>query len=153
MDIVLRSSAFANGERIPKKYTCEDVDVSPPLSWEGVPSETKSLVLIMDDPDAPMGTWVHWVVYDMPASLTGLPENVEKSPTVNGVGTQGKNDFRRAGYGGPCPPPGKPHRYFFKLYALDTLLNIAPGATKAEVEKAMRGHILAQGQLMGTYSR
>ncbi len=153
MTINMQSSAFEDGTAIPRVHTCDDKDVSPPLSWSGVPQGTQSLALIMDDPDAPVGTWVHWVIYDMPPTLTGLPENVEKSPKVAGIGTQGTNDFRRVGYGGPCPPPGKPHRYFFKLYALDTQLNLAPGATKAELEKAMRGHILAQGQLMATYKR
>ncbi len=153
MTINLQSSAFAHGERIPKMYTCDDVDVSPPLSWNGVPQGTKSLVLIMDDPDAPIGTWVHWVLYDIPATLTGLPENVAKTPIVSEIGVQGMNDFHRFGYGGPCPPPGKPHRYFFKLFALDTNLGLEPGATKAQVEKAMQGHILAQGQLMGIYGR
>jgi Raf kinase inhibitor-like YbhB/YbcL family protein len=110
-------------------------------------------VLISDDPDAPVGTWVHWVLYDIPADLSGLPEGVPKSPSIPGVGTQGSNDFRKTGYNGPCPPGGKPHRYFFKLYALDIELNLEPGATKVTVEKAMGGHILSEGQVVGKYGR
>jgi hypothetical protein len=153
MTLQISSTAFTEGGAIPKKFTCDSEDVSPPLAWSGVPAGVKSLALIADDPDAPMGTWVHWVLFDIPASSSGLPEAVEKKPTVPGIGTQGSNDFGKIGYGGPCPPRGKPHRYFFKLYALDNTLELKPGAKKADVEKAMRGHILAQGQLMGTYSR
>lgn len=152
MSIQITSAAFTEGNPIPKKYTCDGEDASPPLTWSGVPAGAKSLALIADDPDAPVGTWVHWVIFNLPPTLTGLQEGTTKTPTVEG-GVQGNNDFRKTGYGGPCPPRGKPHRYFFKLYALDTSLSLEPGATKAEVEKAMRGHILAQGQLMGTYSR
>ena len=153
MSIQITSPAFTEGKPIPKKFTCDSEDASPPLSWSGVPAEAKSLALIVDDPDAPVGTWVHWVLYGLPPSLTELKEGIGKTPTVEGVGTQGTNDFRKIGYGGPCPPRGKPHRYFFKLYALDTSLSLPPGASKADLEKAMRGHILAQGQLIGTYSR
>lgn len=152
MSIQITSSAFTEGSPIPRKYTCEGEDESPPLAWSTAPAGAKSLALIADDPDAPMGTWVHWVIFNLPPTLTGLPEGIAKNPSVEG-GLQGNNDFRKTGYGGPCPPRGKPHRYFFKLYALDTMLPLQAGATKAEVEKAMRGHILAQGQLMGTYSR
>ncbi|MFO8036020.1 MAG: YbhB/YbcL family Raf kinase inhibitor-like protein [Anaerolineales bacterium] len=147
MSLTITSSAFEEEGRIPQKYTCEGADVSPPLSWSGVPDDAQSLVLIADDPDAPMGTWVHWVLYDLP------PETSELAEGASGVGAEGINDFKRTGYGGPCPPPGSPHRYFFKLYALDTPLNLSPKATKKEVVKAMEGHILAQGQLMGTFSR
>ena len=147
MSITLTSTAFTEGGTIPKKYTCDDANSSPALAWSGVPEGTRSLALIADDPDAPVGTWVHWVLYDLPADLTSLPEGAQ------GLGTQGTNDFRRAGYGGPCPPKGPAHRYYFKLYALDTQLNLKPGASKADVEKAMKGHILAQGQLMGKYGR
>jgi hypothetical protein len=153
MTIQITSAAFTEGEPIPKKYTCDAEDVSPPLAWSGVPAGARSLALIADDPDAPVGTWVHWVIYDLPPSLSGLMEGIAKTPTVEGGGAQGNNDFRKVGYGGPCPPRGKPHRYFFKLYALDIPLGLQPGASKADVEKAMRGHILAQGQLIGTYSR
>lgn len=153
MTLQIRSSAFSEGGMIPRKYTCDGEDLSPPMAWSGVPEGTKSLVLIADDPDAPMGTWVHWVIYDIPPTLDGLPEGVAKSPSVQGVGTQGTNDFRQIGYGGPCPPRGPAHRYFFKLYALDTSLNLKPGLRKADIEKAIEGHILAQAQYMGTYRR
>ena len=118
-----------------------------------MPSEAKALAMIADDPDAPVGTWVHWVVYDLPASLTELPESIAKNQPVPGGGKQGMNDFKELGYGGPCPPPGKPHRYFFKIYALDAQLGLKSGATKKDVEKAMEKHIIAQGQLMVTYKR
>ncbi len=153
MSIQLTSTAFKEGEAIPKKYTCDGQDVSPSLSWTDLPAGAKSLALIADDPDAPAGTWVHWVLFNIPVSLRGLPEGVAKTATVPGVGVQGNNDFRKTGYGGPCPPRGKPHRYFFKVYALDSVLQLNPGAGKADLEKAMKGHILGQGQLMGKYSR
>lgn len=145
--IKITSPAFVDGGTIPVKYTCDGADVSPQLDWENLPAGTRSLALISDDPDAPMGTWVHWVLFDIPPDTTGLPEGVK------GIGTQGKNDFRKLGYGGPCPPKGPAHRYFFKLYALDTKLGLKEGATKADVEKAMQGHILAQGQIIGKYGR
>ena len=147
MPIQITSSAFKDGETIPAKYTCDGANVSPPLAWSGVPGGTQSLAVIADDPDAPVGTWVHWVLYDLPAGQTSLVEGVQ------GVALEGANDFRKTGYGGPCPPRGKPHRYFFKLYALDALANLKPTASKADLEKAMQGHILAQGQLMGRYGR
>jgi Raf kinase inhibitor-like YbhB/YbcL family protein len=153
MSIQVTSAVFEEGQPIPKKYTCEGPDVSPPLEWTGVPDGAKSLVLICDDPDAPMGTWVHWVLFNLPADTTGLAENVEKKATLENGTRQGVSDFKRPGYGGPCPPPGKPHRYFFKLYALDTMLDLGEGARKKDVEKEMKGRILAQGQLMGTYKR
>ena len=149
----LTSTAFNEAEAIPSKYTCDSQDVSPPLKWSGAPAAAKSLALIADDPDAPVGTWVHWVLYNLPASTTELPEGLPKTPSQADGGKQGLNDFKRVGYGGPCPPPGKPHRYFFKLYALDTPLELGANATKRELERAMKGHILAQGQLMGTYQR
>ena len=153
MPIQITSSAFSEGGPIPKKYTCDAEDASPPLAWSGVPAGAKSLALIADDPDAPMGTWVHWVIFNLPPTLTGLSEGITKASQVGGGAIQGNNDFRRIGYGGPCPPRGKQHRYFFKLYALDTSLALKAGSSKADLEKAMRGHVLAQGQLMGTYSR
>lgn len=153
MKLQITSSAFAEGQPIPRKHTCDDRDVSPPLKWSGTPPNTKSFALIADDPDAPVGTWVHWVLYDLPPATVELAENVEKSQYVPGGARQGLNDFRRLGYGGPCPPPGKPHRYCFKLYALDALLDLKPGATKKELLKAMEGHVLAEGQLMGTCQR
>ncbi|MFO7820953.1 MAG: YbhB/YbcL family Raf kinase inhibitor-like protein [Lentisphaeria bacterium] len=148
----LTSSAFSEGEMIPAQFTCEGKDISPPLSWTGVPEEAESLALIVDDPDAPAGTWVHWVVYNIPTAMTELPENfppVEKAK--NGL-TQGMNDFKKIGYGGPCPPSGT-HRYFFKVYALSEELNLDPGATKQELTDAMEGKVVAQGALMGKYSR
>jgi len=149
----LTSSAFAEGQPIPAKHTCDAKDVSPALRWSGVPSGAKSLVLIADDPDAPAGTWVHWVLFDLPPTTSEVPEDLPKSQYIPGGGRQGLNDFRRLGYGGPCPPPGRVHRYFFKLYALDRLLELKPGVTRLEVERAMENHVLAQGQLMGTYKR
>lgn len=142
--INITSTAFGEGERIPRKYTCDGDNVNPPLTIEGTPAETKSLVLIVDDPDAPGGTWDHWVVWDIPP-ITEILEN-----SVPGV--QGMNDSKRQRYSGPCPPSGK-HRYFFKVYALDTTLGLNRSSTKRDVEDAMKGHILAQGQLVGLYSR
>jgi len=153
MSFNLESDAFKNGGDIPKKFTCDGPDVSPALVWRDLPPATKSLALIADDPDAPVGTWVHWVVYDMEPQTFQLREGVAKSEAIPGIGKQGLNDFRKIGYGGPCPPPGKPHRYFFKLYALDSMLNLKPRATKADVEQAMKGHILAQTELIGRYKR
>jgi Raf kinase inhibitor-like YbhB/YbcL family protein len=152
MEIKLSSAAFKEGQPIPKQYTCDGVDISPPLEWSGVPKNAKTLAIICDDPDAPSGTFVHWVLYNLPADDMGLIENVPTTETIKGGGMQGKNDFRKIGYGGPCPPSGT-HRYFFKLYALDGELDLKPGATKNDLLKAMEGHIVAQGQLMGTYSR
>lgn len=153
MTISLASAAFENGKPIPKRHTCDGEDVSPPLRWSGVPDGAKSLALICDDPDAPMGTWVHWVLYDIPVSLSGLPENVPKTETALEEAKQGTTDFKRIGYGGPCPPPGKPHRYFFKLYALDAPVGLGPGAKKVELLRSIEGHVLAEGRLMGTYGR
>jgi Raf kinase inhibitor-like YbhB/YbcL family protein len=156
MKLSITSTAFSEGQPISQKYTCQGSDISPPLAWipqGGTPAAIKSFALIMDDPDAPIGTWVHWVLYDLPATVTGLPENTPKSQELLNGAKQGLNSWPRLGYGGPCPPPGKPHRYFFKLYALDTMLNLKPGATKKDVEAAMKGHVLAEGQLMGTYQR
>lgn len=152
MEINLKSPAFAEAGMIPQKFTCDGEDISPALSWSGIPGETKSLALICDDPDAPMGTWVHWVIYNIPPDTTGLPEGVPAKENLDFGAIQGRNDFRRIGYGGPCPPGGT-HRYYFKIYALDGDLNLRAGLTKAELLKAMEGHILAQGQLMGKYRR
>jgi len=152
MSIQVTSSAFADGGSIPSKYTCDGADVSPPLKWNSVPDTTKSIALIADDPDAPRGTWVHWVVYDLPASLRELPEKVPAEKILGNGGRQGMTDFKKIGYGGPCPPSGT-HRYYFKIYALDRMLEIAPGATKAQLLKAMEGHVLAEGQLMGKYTK
>lgn len=152
MDLTIKSSAFHEGDMIPQKYSCDGADISPPVAWEGTPANAKSLALISDDPDAPMGTWVHWVIYNIPPSVKGLPENVPPTKTLENGAQQGTNDFRKIGYGGPCPPRGI-HRYYFKLYALDKVLEGGPGMTKAQLLKAMEGHILAQGQLMGRYKR
>jgi len=149
----ITSSAFTDGKIIPTRYTCSGADVSPALAWSDAPVGTASFALIADDPDAPRGTWVHWVIYNIPAATTILAENVPKDKTLSDGSAQGQNDFQRFGYGGPCPPPGKPHRYFFTLYALDIRLNLSSGATKAAVEAAMAGHILAQAQVMGTFAR
>lgn len=151
----LTSPAFSHGETIPTRYTCDGEDVSPPLAWAEVPPGTRFFALIVDDPDAPAGTFVHWVLYNIPGERRDLPEGVPPQLEVPGIGRQGTNDFRdqRIGYRGPCPPPGPPHRYFFKLYALDAALDVVPGASAATVARAMRGHILAQGTLMGRYGR
>jgi Raf kinase inhibitor-like YbhB/YbcL family protein len=153
MSMTLNSPAFQPGQPIPQKYACQGEDISPPLRWGNVPAGTQSLALICDDPDAPVGTWVHWVIYGIPASMAELPEKVPATETLPSGAKQGMNDFRRVGYGGPCPPPGGPHRYFFKLYALGTELSLKPRATKQDLLRAMQGHILAQAELMGTYQR
>ena len=147
MTMTISSPAFSEGEVIPRKYTCDGEDLSPPLSWFVPPDGTQSLVLITDDPDAPVGTFVHWVLFNIPPDATSLPEG------ISGVGTQGVNGFGKSGYGGPCPPKGPAHRYFFKIFALDSHIDLQSSATKSEVEKAMQDHVLAQGQLMGTYER
>ena len=152
MDLKITSSAFEEGGLIPPKYTCDGENVSPPLKWEAVPEGAKSIALISDDPDAPMGTWVHWVLFNLPGETKELAENVPPDKTLTNAARQGTNDFRKIGYGGPCPPAGT-HRYFFKIYALDAQIDMPAGATKAELLKAMQGHILSQGQLMGKYKR
>jgi hypothetical protein len=152
----LTSSAFAPGGEIPARHTCEGQDLSPALAWTGVPAETKSLALVVDDPDAPdprapKMTWVHWVLYEIPPSAAGLPEGV--SPSSLPAGTrEGLNDWKRTGYGGPCPPIGR-HRYFHKLYALDALLGDLRVPTKAKLEEAIKGHILASAEIVGTYQK
>jgi len=148
----IKSLAFQEGGKIPRKYTCDDKDVSPPLFWDDIPEDTKSLALICDDPDAPLGTWVHWVIYNLDPTIKELPENVPTNEILDNGGIQGRNDFRRTGYGGPCPPGGI-HRYYFKLYALNIKLDLGPGLTKSELLRAMEGHILDECQLMGKYSR
>jgi hypothetical protein len=152
MGFKVTSTAFKEGQPIPRQYTCDGVNVSPPLEWSGAPQPAKTLAIICDDPDAPADTWVHWVLYNLPADRIGLVENLPTTEKVPGGGLQGTNDFQKIGYGGPCPPSGT-HHYFFKLYALDSELSLPAGATKAEVLKAMEGHIVAQTQLMGTYRR
>lgn len=144
-------SVFGNNEMIPKRYTCDGDDLSPPLSWEGAPGAV-SYVLIVDDPDAPAGVFTHWVLYNVPANVNSLPEGVPRGKETP-YGLQGRNDFGDYGYGGPCPPKGKPHRYFFKLYALNITLELPPGARRSDVERAMRGHVIGEAQLVGLYGR
>jgi Raf kinase inhibitor-like YbhB/YbcL family protein len=156
MSLTLTSSSFSQHGEIPSKYTCEGDDVSPPLAWSGVPQGTRSLVLIVDDPDAPdpkapKMTWVHWVLYDLPATATGLAEAMQSGGLPAGT-REGLNDWKRTGYGGPCPPIGR-HRYFHKLYALDTEIGDLDRPTKADVEKAMTGHVLGKVELIGTYEK
>ncbi len=149
----LKSKAFDNKEYIPQKYTCEGENVSPPLQWTDVPSKVKSFVLICDDPDAPMGVWVHWVIFNIPANITNLEEGVLPENSASEGIICGINDFGNIGYGGPCPPSGLAHRYFFKLYALDSLLSLKEGILKQQVLSAMDGHIIAQAELIGLFSR
>ncbi len=150
--ITLSSPAFEYGEYIPSIYTCMGKDISPPLRWNGVPPETECIVLICDDPDAPMGTWVHWVIYNIPPDSKGLPEGVPRIKRLKDGSLQGLNDFRKIGYGGPCPPGGV-HRYFFKIYAVDKMLKIGPGASKRKVLELIKGHIISKGELMGKFRR
>jgi Raf kinase inhibitor-like YbhB/YbcL family protein len=156
MTLTLQSRAFDDGHAIPTQYTCEGADVSPPLTWAGVPDQTRSLVLIVDDPDAPdpkapKMTWVHWVLYDLPPDVSGLAAGVPAAQLPSGT-REGVNDWRRTGYRGPCPPVGR-HRYFHKLYALDTRLEGLSKPTKTQLEAAMRGHVIAQAVLVGTYQK
>ncbi|MCH8304916.1 MAG: YbhB/YbcL family Raf kinase inhibitor-like protein [Candidatus Marinimicrobia bacterium] len=153
MSLTISSSAFNEGDRIPDKYTCEGEDISPQLSWSDTPEGTKSFTLICDDPDAPMGTWDHWLIYNIPADSEGLSEAVPTDESLTDGSKQGLNSWEKKSYGGPCPPPGDPHRYFFKLYALDTMLTLTGDADKSTLENAMQEHILAEAQLMGTFSR
>lgn len=152
MTLAIESPAFPEGGSIPRPYTCDGRDVSPPLAWTGVPTGTKSLALVCDDPDAPAGVWVHWVIFNLSPSATGLPEAVPPRAEVDGGGVQGTNDFRRIGYGGPCPPSGT-HRYVFTLYALDAEVPLSASATKAQLLAATKGRVLAEATLTGTYSR
>ena len=152
MKIELKSDAFDEAGMIPKEHTCDGADISPALRWTSVPESAESIALICDDPDAPMGTWVHWVLFNLPPDTQELPENVPHDRMLPNGARQGTSDFGSIGYGGPCPPSGT-HRYFFKIYALDTVLDLCEGASKDELVHAMHGHILAEGQLMGRYSR
>jgi Raf kinase inhibitor-like YbhB/YbcL family protein len=147
------SSAFKNGQPIPSQYTCDGKNISPPLTWKGAPNTTQSFVLIADDPDAPTDVWTHWVVFNLGADASELREDFVNSPDASGSAKQGMNSFKNVAYGGPCPPAGKAHRYFFKVYALDITLNLQPGASRNDVEAAMTKHMVAIGQLMGTYQR
>jgi len=149
----LASRAFERGEPIPQVYTADGADISPPLAWHHAPSGTKAYVLVCEDPDAPGGTWVHWVLYDIPATLEALPENVPQARRVLGSARQGENDFGEIGYGGPAPPPGKPHRYFFTLYALDEVTGLEAGARKRTLLKRIKGHVLGTARVFGIYGR
>lgn len=149
----LTSEAFGPQETIPERFTCDGEDISPPLSWSAPPDPTQSFALIMDDPDAPMGIWVHWVLFNIPADKRALPENVPAEDQLSDGSLHGSNSWRRSNYGGPCPPSGSTHRYVFKLYTLDTQLDLEAGATKKQVLDAMDGHVLAHGELVGTFSR
>ena len=153
MSLNVSSPAVREGDRIPTKYTADGDDVSPELRWNGAPPNTKSFALICADPDAPRGTWTHWVLFNIPADKTSLPERVPTEKELADGSRQGKNDFGKIGFGGPDPPKGGPHRYFFKVYALDTKLDLPAGATRQQVLDAIEGHILAEGQLMGKYGR
>jgi hypothetical protein len=153
MAFSISSSDFQSGGEIPRKFTCDGADASPELSWSEPPAGAQTLALIADDPDAPGGTFTHWVLFNLPAAVNNLAANVSKVDELPNGARQGRNGFRKIGYGGPCPPPGKAHRYFFKLYALDQKLDLKPGAGKEELEKAIEGHTLARAEIVGQYGR
>jgi Raf kinase inhibitor-like YbhB/YbcL family protein len=153
MELSVSSTVFQGGGTIPSQYTCQGQDISPPLEWSEPSTGTQSLALIVDDPDAPVGVFTHWVIFNIPADSRGLSEAVPTQAQLPSGALQGRNDFGRTGYAGPCPPPGRPHRYQFTVYALDSPLDLEAGVSKKQVLDAMRGHILAQGQLVGTYQR
>jgi Raf kinase inhibitor-like YbhB/YbcL family protein len=152
MTIQLSSSAFAPGQSIPAKYSCTGREISPPLAWSDAPANTRSFALIVEDPDAPGGTWVHWVIYNISPDTNQLPEAIPNGAQLTGGGLQGRNSSGNFGYNGPCPPAGT-HRYVFKIYALDAMLTLAAGADKAQLLAAMQGHLLAQGELLGTFAK
>lgn len=149
----LNSSAFAQDGSIPAVYTCTASDKSPPLSWSKVPATAKTVAIVVEDPDAPVGNWVHWVIYDLPAHVTNLPEGFERTPTLPDGTKQGTNGLGRIGYNGPCPPPGRPHHYHFRLFALDSALGLKPGATAAELKASAQRHIVGTGELVGVFGR
>lgn len=149
----LTSSAFAAGGEIPRQYTCKGADTSPALAWSGAPAKAGGFALIVDDPDAPHGTWVHWVLWNLPASARALPEGIPRRDQLDDGSSQGRNSERKIGYSGPCPPGGQTHRYFFRLYALDGKLGLAPGASRADLDAALKGHILGQTEYMGTFHK
>ena len=153
MAFAVKSTAFSNGGEIPRKYTCSGENLSPALSWNDMPPKAKALALIADDPDAPGGTWTHWILWNLPSRATSLPEGVPPTESLENSARQGRNDFGRIGYGGPCPPPGRPHRYFFRLYALDGALDLKAGASRTELESAMKPHLVAQAEWMGMFKR
>jgi Raf kinase inhibitor-like YbhB/YbcL family protein len=153
VNLTVTSSGFASGASIPNKYTCKGEDISPALQWSGAPSNTAAFAVMMDDPDAPSGTWVHWVMWDIAAATHALPEGVAKREQLQDGARQGRNSFGKPGYNGPCPPPGQTHRYYFRVYALDRKLDLQAGANRAQLDSAMQGHIVAQGEYMGTFHR
>ena len=155
VDVQLTSEAFEDGGVIPVRHTCDGEDVSPPLAWSGAPAGTKSFALLVDDPDAPRESFDHWIAYDIPAAATTLPEGVDDSPRLASLGgsRQGRNGFGKVGWGGPCPPPGRPHRYVFRLYALDKTAGLDPGVKREALERALEGHVLATATLTGTFGR
>lgn len=153
MTFQLRSAAFAEGQTIPRRHTGEGPDASPPLEWNGIPAGTRALVLLVTDPDAPHGTWTHWVLYDLAPDTTSLTPELPRAHLVLGGARQGRNSWKKIGWNGPLPPPGAPHRYLFTLYSLDRPTGLPPGATREEVEAAMKGHILAETCLTGRYAR
>ncbi len=153
MSFTLSSPSFSSGGTIPAKFTCSGADLSPELKWNDPPAGTKTFALLVDDPDAPAGNWNHWTIWNLPPTLRSLAEGFAKDARLSDGTEQGKNDFHKTGYNGPCPPPGKPHRYYFKLFALDTTLNLKAGAMKRDLESAMKGHILAQAEWMGRFGR
>ena len=153
MTLTILSQAFKGEERIPTQYTCQGRDISPPISWQGIPPETEALVLIMDDPDAPRGVFTHWVIFNLPPEGQGLAEAIPTEKQLPNGALQGSNDFGKIGYGGPCPPPGSPHHYQFNLYALDKRLDLVAGVSKKQTLEAMEGHVIVQGQLVGIYQR
>jgi Raf kinase inhibitor-like YbhB/YbcL family protein len=151
--LTLSSSSFEPGKNIPVKYTCDGDDISPQLSWDGAPEGTETFALIVDDPDAPGRTFTHWIIYNIPARRNELPEGVRGEKIIKKNCSQGLNDFRQMGYGGPCPPHGKPHHYHFHLYALDTVIDVPSGVPRSAVQGAMKGHILAEAEIVGLYQR
>ncbi len=153
MGFTITTSAFASGAAIPDRYTCKGEDLSPALEWKDAPAKTASFAIIMDDPDAPAGVWVHWVLWNVPRSATSLPEGVPKNGRLDDGSQEGRNSFGKTGYNGPCPPPGQTHRYFFRLYALDGQLNLPADADRSQLDGAMKGHVLAQTEYMGTFHR
>lgn len=153
MAFAVKSTAFSNGGEIPRKYTCSGENLSPALSWNDMPPKTQALALIADDPDAPGGTWTHWILWNLPIRATSMPEGISARESLDNGARQGRNDFGRVGYGGPCPPPGRPHRYFFRLYALDAALELKAGASRTEFESAMKPHVVAQAEWMGMFKR
>ena len=153
MAFALKLAAFSNGGEIPRKYTYSGENLSPALSWSEAPPKAHALALIADDPDAPGGTWTHWVLWNLPAGAAPLPDGVPPSESLHNGARQGRNDFGRIGYGGPCPPPGRPHRYFFRIYALDAALELKAGVSRSELESAMKAHVVAQAEWMGLFKR